>query len=209
MPDIACVQIPFATPPGAPPRRSHPCFTGRVSSNPTVTVELAAPADAAALGEVAAVTFPLACPPGAGAADIAAFIADVLSPRRFTDYLADPARTVLKAVADGRVIGYSLLVAAEPTDPDVAAAVTLRPVTELSKMYVLPGHHGNGVAAALMAASLDRARTADSAGVWLGVNQENQRAQSFYAKHGFQVVGTKTFLVGAQLHSDFVMQRVF
>ncbi|WP_306363595.1 GNAT family N-acetyltransferase [Nocardia sp. CC227C] len=180
-----------------------------MSSNPTVTVELASSADATALAEVAAVTFPLACPPDAGAADIAAFVADVLSPQRFADYLADPTRTVLAAVADGRIVGYSLLVAAEPNDPDVAAAVTPRPVTELSKLYVLPGHHGHGVAAALMAASLDRARVAAHAGVWLGVNQQNQRAQRFYAKHGFQVVGTKTFLVGAQLHSDFVMQRTF
>ncbi len=43
--------------------------------------------------------------------------------------------------------------------------------------------------------------------MWLGVNQENVRAQRFYAKHGFTQVGTKTFLVGTQLHHDFVMQR--
>lgn len=178
-----------------------------MSSNSLVTVDRADKQDAAELSEVAAATFPLACPPGSTPEDIAAFVADVLSPERFADYLADPNRIVFKAIEDGRIIGYSLLVSGEPADPDVAAAITLRPPLELSKMYVLPGHHGNGVSAALMAVALDTARTEGKAGVWLGVNQENVRAQRFYGKHGFQVVGTKTFLVGSQLHSDFVMQR--
>ncbi|MFI6866656.1 GNAT family N-acetyltransferase [Nocardia sp. NPDC050406] len=172
-----------------------------------VTVERADTQDAAELSAVAAVTFPLACPPGSTAEDIAAFVADVLSPESFSRYLTDPTRTVLKAVDGDRIIGYSLLHAAEPADPDVAAAVTVRPVLELSKMYVLPGHHGNGVSAALMAATVEIARGDGVAAVWLGVNQENLRAQRFYGKQGFEVVGVKTFLVGTQLHSDFVMQR--
>ena len=100
-----------------------------------------------------------------------------------------------------------MLVDDEPSDPDVKAAVTLRPTTELSKLYVLPGNHGTGAAASLMDAVVDHARRSGSAGIWLGVNQENLRAQKFYAKHGFTQVGTKTFLVGAQLHHDFVMER--
>ncbi|WP_327145333.1 GNAT family N-acetyltransferase [Nocardia sp. NBC_01327] len=176
-------------------------------SNSPVTVERAVPADAGALGEVAAVTFPLACPPESTPADIAAFIDDVLSPARFGEYLTDLDRTVLKAVSDAQIVGYSLLHAAEPADPDVAALIDLRPVTEISKMYVLPGHHGNGVSGALMGSALDEAREAGRAGVWLGVNQQNARAQRFYRKHGFEIAGTKTFTVGSQLHHDYVMQR--
>ncbi|MEO6997186.1 MAG: GNAT family N-acetyltransferase, partial [Terracoccus sp.] len=43
--------------------------------------------------------------------------------------------------------------------------------------------------------------------VWLGVNQQNERAQRFYAKSGFTVVGTKRFLVGDRYEDDFVMER--
>ncbi|WP_067813544.1 GNAT family N-acetyltransferase [Nocardia inohanensis] len=174
-----------------------------------VTVERAEPHDAAALSEVAAATFPLACPSWMPPEDSAAFIAKTLSKERFEEYLADPGRTVLKAVADGEIVGYALLVAGEPADPAVAAVITPRPVTELSKMYVLPGHHGNGVSGSLMRAALEQARQAGSAGVWLGVNQENARAQRYYGKHGFDVVGTKTFLVGSRLCEDYVMQREF
>ena len=90
-------------------------------------------------------------------------------------------------------------------DPEVQRAVPLRPAVELSKMYVLPDAHGAGVSAALMATALDTSRALGAACVWLGVNQENQRAQRFYAKHGFTVSGTKTFRLGGQIENDYVM----
>lgn len=173
----------------------------------SVAIIRATASDAAELAEVAAVTFPLACPPSATEADVADFIVTVLSEARFTEYLAAPDRTVLKAVGVDGIVGYAMLVDGTPDDPDVRAAVTLLPTVEISKLYVLPDRHGDGVSAALLTAALDHARALGAAGVWLGVNQENTRAQRFYAKNGFERVGTKTFLVGEQLHHDFVMQR--
>ncbi|MFI6361626.1 GNAT family N-acetyltransferase [Nocardia sp. NPDC050630] len=178
-------------------------------SNIPVTVDRAGIWDAEALSDVAAATFPLACPPHATADDIEIFIAEALSGERFGEYLTDPARIVLKAVANGDIVGYAMLNYGDPADPDVAKAVDLRPAVEISKMYVLPGHHGAGVSKALMNASLELARGDAVAAVWLGVNQENERAQRFYLEHGFERVGTKTFMVGSQLHHDFVMRRVF
>ncbi|WP_459547078.1 GNAT family N-acetyltransferase [Nocardia sp. X0981] len=175
----------------------------------TVTVDQAGLWDAEALSDVAAATFPMACPPGTALEDIEAFLADVLSGERFGEYLSDPARTVLKAVDRDEIVGYAILHSGTPTEPEVAAAVALDPVIEISKMYVLPGHHGTGVSSALMQVALDRAREAGYAGVWLGVNQQNTRAQRFYAKYGFQQVGTRTFTVGREVHHDYVLRLVF
>lgn len=168
------------------------------------------PADAARLddlADVAARTFPLACPPSCTPDDVAAFIAENLTPDRFADYLSDPDRTVLTALENDRIIGYAMLIAGVPDDPDVAAAVTTRPTVELSKMYVLPDAHGAGVSAALMSAALHHAGTVAAASLWLGVNQKNVRAQRFYRKHGFEVTGTKTFRLGRHLEADYVMAR--
>lgn len=164
--------------------------------------------DATELAWLAAVTFPLACPPGSTPADQQAFIDAVLAPERFTEYLADPARLLLVAHDDAtpEPIGYTMLVAGEPADADVRAAITLRPTVELSKCYVLPGHHGQGVASALMAATLDAARRTGAHGIWLGVNQLNARAQRFYERSGFVRVGTKYFQVGDRLEDDFVLE---
>lgn len=171
-----------------------------------VIVDRAGLWDAEALSDVAAATFPLACPPELAPEDIDTFIARILSGDRFGDYLSDPGRTVLKAVAGGAIVGYAMLVAGPPAEPEMAAVMG-ESMIEINKLYVLPDHHGAGVSTALMQAAVDDARRGGYAGVWLGVNQNNQRAQRFYAKHGFRTVGTKTTAVGTQLCQDYVMRR--
>lgn len=172
----------------------------RSAAPPQPTVRLATPDDMPGLAALAAATFPLACPPSVGPADADAFVAAHLSPERFAGHLVDPDHRVLVASDEsGTLLGYTLLVLGEPHDEHAAAAVTLRPVQ--------PSSHGTGVAAALMAASLAMARDLGAAGIWLGVNRHNVRAQRFYAKSGFAVVGTKHFTVGSVREDDYVMER--
>lgn len=170
-------------------------------------VRPATPGDLDALADVAALTFPLACPPHVTEEAKSAFIAANLTGAHFASHLDDERRDVLVAVDDADVVGYALLVAGEPADADVAAAVAERPTVELSKCYVHPDHHGAGAAAALMHAALDAARERGAASVWLGVNQLNERAQRFYRKEGFVQVGVKRFLVGDRFEDDFVFER--
>jgi len=172
----------------------------------TVSTRIAGPDDASLLHSLAAATFALACPPGTTQEAIAAFISLHLSEARFADYLADPARDLLIVEADGTAVGYSMLVAAEPADPDVARVVTLRPTVELSKVYLLAAAHGTGASAELMRRSIAVAAARGAASVWLGVNQFNARANRFYEKNGFVNVGIKHFLVGDKLEDDFVRE---
>lgn len=172
-----------------------------------IDVAAAVEADLPEIADVAARTFPLACPPAVTGENIVAFIDENLSQARFRDYLADPDRVVLAAREDARIVGYVIVIRGVPDDDDVQRAVTPRPAVELSKMYVLPDSHGAGVSAALMTSALSRAEDMDAKCVWLGVNQKNQRAQRFYAKHGFVVTGTKTFRLGAAIENDYVMVR--
>ncbi|OZB50508.1 MAG: hypothetical protein B7X40_02000, partial [Cellulomonas sp. 14-74-6] len=114
-------------------------WDGRHRPGAPVRVRTAQAEDAGALAELAAVTFPLACPPGSTPADQQAFLAQHLSAERFAGYAADPSRVLL--VADdptGALLGYTMLVQATPADPDVRAALTLSPAVELSKCYVHP-----------------------------------------------------------------------
>ena len=194
----------------------------------TVQIRRAEAADSAALAALAAVTFPLACPPSTTPESIADFIARNLTEDRFAEYLADPSRRLFVAVPDaatepgaalaaspeiaatGGLVGGSMLVATEggePADADAAAAVSARPAIELSKMYAHPAAHGSGIAGELMSATLDEAARGAASVVWLGVNQENARAIRFYEKHGFRIVGTKRFLVGPRWEHDYVLER--
>ncbi len=156
----------------------------------------AGPADADAIAALAAQTFPLACPPSVAAEHVAAFIAAHLSAARFGEYLSDPQRSILAARREGRIVGYAMLIRDQPAQQ-----------VELSKLYTLAEYHGTGVAAALMEAAVARAAEWGAQRVWLGVNQENQRAQRFYAKAGFTVTGTRSFRLGPHLENDYVMTR--
>ena len=174
-----------------------------------IEIRTAGAADAGVLAELAAATFALACPPHTTAAAIAAFLRDVLAEANFDAYLADPQRMLFLAEDPdtGLSLGYTMLVFGDPRDPEVLAAIGIRPTVELSKCYLRAESHGRGVAAALMTATLDAARARDARGAWLGVNQENARAIRFYEKHGFARVGTKHFLVGDRYEDDFVLER--
>jgi len=175
----------------------------------TVTVRRATDADAALLHELAAATFALACPPGTLQSAIDNFIAAHLSNTSFAGYLADPERELFIANVDATPAGYTMLVFGEPTDSDVATSITVRPTAELSKVYVLAGHHGTGLASELVRVTVEAARDRGVAGVWLGVNEENAKANRFYEKQGFARVGVKKFLVGEKWEDDFVRELVF
>jgi ribosomal protein S18 acetylase RimI-like enzyme len=174
-----------------------------------MSVRRALPSDALALAEVAGATFALACPPDTDPAAVAEFVATVLSEESFTGYLADPARFLLvdEEVPGAPLVGYTMLVLGEPADPDVIGAIRVRPTAELSKIYVREGSHGRGTAGDLLARSIDVARAGGALGMWLGTNVENERAQRFYRKHGFEVVGTKRFRLGDRYENDLVFER--
>lgn len=174
-----------------------------------MTVRVAVPADAAGLADLAAATFPLACPPDMPREDVEAFVATQLSAQRFTAYLADPARIVLVDDPDGgaALAGYTMVVLGEPCAADVGQQLRIRPTAELSKCYVLPDQHGRGTARALLDRTFAAAADRGAAGMWLGTNGANARARRFYAKAGFTEVGTRRFQVGGRLEHDVVMER--
>jgi diamine N-acetyltransferase len=172
-----------------------------------IVIRQATAADAAELSRVASAAFPLACPPHTTAEAIAEFIADHFHETHFDGYLADPSRLLLVAELDGTMTGYAMLVFAEPTDTDVLAVISHYPTVELSKFYLLETAHGTGLAAELMGAAVAAGRARGALGMWLGVNQENVRANRFYEKNGFAQVGVKHFLVGDRLEDDFVRER--
>ena len=174
----------------------------------TVSIRAAVPGDGTMLHDVAGRTFRLACPPGTTLADITEFVRSELSVDRFEDYLADPDRRLLVAEDSGGAVGYAMLVSGAPTDADVTAVVTERPAIELNKFYLLATAHGSGAATTLMTAAIDSARAAGASVLWLGVNQVNGRANRFYEKSGFAIVGTKQFALAGRFEDDFVRALV-
>jgi tRNA (guanine37-N1)-methyltransferase len=174
-----------------------------------VTVRRAREADADGLSRLAALTFPLACTPRTPADFLETHIATHLDPASFRRHVADPACTVLLAEdeAGGGPVGYTMLLLGEPVDPDVARGIRHRPTIELVRCYVHPDHHGSGTASLLMDHTLAAAGATGARGAWLGVSEENARANAFYARHGFEPVGRKRFAIGDTWEDDVVRER--
>lgn len=172
-------------------------------ANKAVTIRRAKPKDAPRLTEIAASTFYLACPPDFPRDEADLFVAENLSETQFRTWAK--ARNVQLWVAEiaGVVIGYATVMLKFPAE-DLPNQETEH-AAHLSKMYCLPEHHGSGAASLLLTHTMEQARTAGMRTMWLGVNQHNKRAQRFYSRHGFEVGGTRQFVVGEQTHDDFVM----
>lgn len=174
----------------------------------TAEVRRAVASDADGLSRLAELTFPLACTPQTSDEFLAKHIAEHLAPSNFRDHLADPERVVLIAMSADLAdpVGYTMLASGRPADSDVLASLTLWPTVELARCYVHPRAHGTGVANELMTATLAAAHELGAHGAWLGVSQENERANAFYARHGFEVVGTKRFHIDETWEDDFVRE---
>lgn len=78
---------------------------------------------------------------------------------------------------------------------------------ELQRIYVDSAHQGAGVARKLEAAVTQWAKDAGYKSVWLGVWENNHRAKAFYAKCGYEKIGTHDFVVGNQVDTDEIMAK--
>ena len=116
--------------------------------------------------------------------------------------LVDEKNIFLIAELETEAAGYAKIII-DNIEPGITAD---RPV-ELSRLYSHQKHLGQGVGQSLMEACFERARAEDRDVMWLGVWEYNPRAQRFYEKNGFRVVGSHVFLLGKDAQTDLLMQR--
>lgn len=157
--------------------------------------------DAEALSLVASATF---LESFAGVIDGAGLVSHCLhqhSAETYRRYLTNSARAWLAEVQPGHApVGYAMicqpeLEQAQPGD------------LELKRIYLLSRFQGSLIAGALMRRAREAAAGQVGPGgrLLLGVKNDNQRALAFYAKHGFETIGTRRFNVGGQTYDDFVL----
>ena len=134
--------------------------------------------------------------------DLAHYMRQAFNTEQIVVELTDPDSIFLIASIDDNPAGYSKLIVGS-IEPGITAE---RPV-ELNRLYSHQEYLGKGVGQNLMDACFDRARDDGNDVMWLGVWEFNPRAQRFYEKNGFKVVGRHTFLLGSDPQTDLLMQR--
>ncbi len=133
--------------------------------------------------------------------DLAHYMRQAFSIDQITAELADPNSIFLVAAIDKKPAGYAKLIV-DHIEPGITAE---RPI-ELSRLYSHQEYIGKGVGQNLMDACFDRARNDGRDVMWLGVWEYNPRAQRFYEKNGFRIVGKHTFQLGSDPQTDLLMQ---
>lgn len=131
--------------------------------------------------------------------DLAAFFAR-FTPEAWAAELADPRYAFRIAERDGDPVGYAKL------GPVKLPVVPQGEGAELHQLYMLGSAHGSGLGAQLMDWVIGAARDRGADELFLSVFTENHRAQRFYRRYGFEIVGPYHFMVGKQADEDVIMR---
>lgn len=198
-------------------------WAGRTLFSMTVFVRPATLDDLPALVALAQTTFPDAAPDDLPGPAVDSFIRENLGESNFRDFMtsddwrvnvavvqddaaADTPVAGLGAVglaphqAEGTLIGYTLLGLDTENNPEQVAGAAY-----LSKFYLAVESRGTGAAKAMMDRVFDDARELGFTSVWLGTAKANHRANGFYTKAGFEIVGEREFpLTETVLGEDYI-----
>ena len=99
-------------------------------------------------------------------------------------------------------LGYAYLF---PTQPP--ACIKDPKAIQLIRFYLLKKCYGLGLGDSLMQACLDKAGARGYRTVWLSSWELNGRANAFYKRWHFNIVGQQKFVVGSDTQNDFVFIR--
>lgn len=130
--------------------------------------------------------------------DILAHVTGRCDGDTFARWIDDPDAVVIYA-GDARTdspIGFAVL-----TVPDFPIALAPDDI-ELRRIYTLAATHGRGLGPALLTAARDEARARGKRRMLLGTHPENLRAQRFYEREGFTLVGRRSFRIGERIFDD-------
>lgn len=82
-----------------------------------------------------------------------------------------------------------------------------RNTVQVERLYVAPAMQGRKIGEKLLNFALEQARNRRAEWVWLSVWQENPPAVRFYERCGYSIFGTKVFVLGDEVQTDWMMGK--
>lgn len=103
---------------------------------------------------------------------------------------------------DGEVVGYLKVNWGEDQTEQ-----ELEDSFEIQRIYILNAYQGHGLGKFLFEFALERAYASGKSWVWLGVWENNLKAQALYRKYGFEKFSEHSFAVGDLVDTDWLMKK--
>lgn len=146
--------------------------------------------------------------------DLQAYLDEAYTQDAIADEIADPKKDLLVATIPAtpredldasreKVVGFVLLTRGS-SDPCID---NLESKIELQRLYVHADHQGSGIGKLLTKRVEEMAREERYEHMWLGVWEENFKAQKVYEKLGYKRVGEHGFKMGECVQTDLILVK--
>lgn len=168
----------------------------------TCTISRAGPADAETVSALAARTFTETFGHLYPDEDLRSFLAESYAVERSRIVLAHPDYAIWLLEDDGVAVGHAAAGPCGLPHPQVSPGDG-----ELKRLYLLRSHQNAGLGGRLFDAAMQWLLRDGPRTLWIGVWSQNFGAQRFYARHGFEQVGTYEFPVGRMRDLEFILRR--
>jgi diamine N-acetyltransferase len=165
------------------------------------TTRFASPEDAETLVEVGKKTFRDTFAADNTAEDMTSYLEKTFTIDQINKDLQDGNCIFILLYHGEHIAGYAKLRKDVPGLNDLANI-------EIERLYACKQYIGKKAGKALMQACLKVAVTLGYKAMRLGVWEQNARAISFYERWGFKKVGAHPFLLGSDLQTDLVMEKI-
>ncbi len=135
--------------------------------------------------------------------DLANYIHESFELEKIRAEIEDKNAAFFIIFADEKAVGYAKLREGSKVD-----CIKSENSIELQRIYTIERVYGKGIGESLLKYCLEIARQKGFETLWLGVWEENTRAQRFYAKYEFTHVGEITFPYGETVGINFVLENI-
>ena len=136
------------------------------------------------------------------AEDLAKFLSEEYAFDKLKAEVENPESFYYFCYFEDELAGYlKLNVGAAQTELDYPEAL------EIQRIYVLQKYQGKRIGLAMMQQALAVAEELKTPQVWLGVWENNFKAQVFYQKSGFKKVGSHDFILGDDIQTDYILVK--
>lgn len=195
-----------------------------------VKMQDAVAADAEAIAEIGAATYANSFGYSLPAEHLQSYLGEAYTPAAISGELADKQNHFFvarlhsaHAAENGKVVGF-IQMKLGTTEACIPPGVS---ICELQRIYVSLDHLGEGIGQLMMkrgvqwardqllgserldgaADVVDEGAKGQRAGVWLGVWEENVKAERMYRRWGFERVGAHYFATGGTKQRDWIMVK--
>lgn len=131
--------------------------------------------------------------------DLAQYVENTYTQQKQINEISAPNNIIEIAWVGDKAVGFLYL-----KEGKVNPSVSGKNPVELLRLYVDSSFHGKKVGAALMNRAIDLAKEKGFKTLWLGVWENNLKAQKFYKNFGFQRVGAHIFQLGSDEQTDYI-----